>query len=400
MRHHFRIILVMIFILMTVTGCWNRRELNELGIVIGMGIDKVGKEYQVTVQVVNPGEVTQKGASGRSPVTTYQERGTSIMQTVRRMTTLIPRRSYFAHLRMLVIGEELAREGMAEVLDYLSRDHEFRTDFYIVVAKGMKANDILNILVPIEKIPMQNLFTKLEMSEKNWAEIGTKKLDELINDMVSKGRDPILTGIAGSALETGNSNKNVEMVDSPARLKYTGLAVLRDDKLVGWLNEIESKSYNYLQGKVKSTVVEVKCPKGGKIGIELIRTKQNTKAVMKNGRPIIQVEIKAEGNVGDVECGDLDLSKTKTIYDLEKRTEEIIEKGLITSVKKVQENYQSDIYGFGEVVHRQHPKVWKKLENDWNKEFAELTVDIKVDVKIRRVGTIGNSFLKDLKKEE
>lgn len=393
-------LLIMIVLLMTVTGCWNRRELNELGIVLGMGIDKVGKEYQVTVQVVQPGEVTQKGTSGRSPVTTYQEKGTSIMQTVRRMSTLIPRRSYFAHLRMLVIGEELAREGMAEVLDYLSRDHEFRTDFYIVVAKGMRANDILNILVPIEKIPAQNLFTKLEMSERNWAAIGTIKLDELINDMVSKGKDPIITGILASAVKTGNSKANVEMVDSPARLKYTGLAVLKEDKLVGWLNEIDSKSYNYIQGKVKSTVVEVRCAEGGKIGIELIRTKEKTKAIIKNGKPGIQVEIKAEGNVADVECADLDLNATKTIYDLEKKTEQTIQKHLTTSVKKIQEKYHSDIFGFGEVIHRQHPKVWKRLENNWDKEFSDLTVEIKTDVKIRRVGTVGNSFLKDMNKEE
>ena len=65
------------------------------------------------------------------------------------------------------------------------------------------------------------------------------------------------------------------------------------------------------------------------------------------------------------------------------------------SIKKVQEDYQSDIFGFGEVIHRANPKAWKQLESNWDQEFSTLEVSVKVDAKIRRVGTIIESFQKE-----
>ncbi|WMT41390.1 hypothetical protein RE628_02140 [Paenibacillus sp. D2_2] len=52
------------------TGCWNRRELNELAIAVGLGLDKDGDKYQVSIQVVNPSEVSN-GKGGPKPQPPY-----------------------------------------------------------------------------------------------------------------------------------------------------------------------------------------------------------------------------------------------------------------------------------------------------------------------------------------
>ncbi|GAA3318406.1 hypothetical protein GCM10020331_021070 [Ectobacillus funiculus] len=45
---------------------------------------------------------------------------------------------------------------------------------------------------------------------------------------------------------------------------------VKKDKLVGWLNEEESKGLNYVLGDVKkNTVGSIKCPKGGSAVIEI-----------------------------------------------------------------------------------------------------------------------------------
>jgi spore germination protein KC len=75
------------------TGCWNRKELNELAIAVGLGIDKQGDQFRVSVQVVDPGEVsTQKGAGGRAPATLYTSEADTIFEAVRKITTLSPRK--------------------------------------------------------------------------------------------------------------------------------------------------------------------------------------------------------------------------------------------------------------------------------------------------------------------
>ncbi|UUZ95406.1 hypothetical protein LJK87_13625 [Paenibacillus sp. P25] len=70
------------------------------------------------------------------------------------MSVKAPRIIYLSHLQMAIIGEEVAREGMGEVLDHLSRNYQMRTDFYLVVAKGETARTVLSILTPwIKSLP-------------------------------------------------------------------------------------------------------------------------------------------------------------------------------------------------------------------------------------------------------
>jgi spore germination protein KC len=393
-RRKIGVLVIIVLLLILLSGCWNRRELNELAITVGMAIDKSEDQYVITTQVVIPGAVTATRAGVQKlPVKTYTEKGNTVFEAVRRMTMVTPRRIYFPHLRFLVIGEELAEDGIGEVLDFLSRDHELRTDFYVVVSKDTKAENVLKVLTVLEDIPANKLFSSLEVSEKAWAPSIAVTLDELISEIVSEGIQPHLSGIRiiGDVQE-GEKLNNVQQIDPDVDLQYSNLAVFKGDKLVGWLNESESKAVNYVLGNVKSTIGEVSCPEEkGKVAIEVIRTKADLKAKVENGSPKGTIEIKVEGNVGDVQCKKLDLMKTKTIDDLEKKSNKEVKKLIESSIKSVQEEFKVDVFGFGEAIHRSNPDYWKKVKKEWDEEFIDMPVEVKVDVKIRRIGKIGNS---------
>ncbi|UNK16847.1 Ger(x)C family spore germination protein [Paenibacillus sp. N3/727] len=390
-----------LFLILTsfLTGCWNRRELNEIAIAVGMGLDKVGKQYRVSVQVVNPKEVASGKGQGLSPAILYTTEGDTILEAVRRMSTLSPRKIYFSHLRMLLIGESLAREGMAESLDLLQRDQEIRSDFYLVVTQNSSAEEVLKIMTPLEKVPANKLFNTLETSEKYWSPSLTDTLDETIRDLIDDGKHPVLSGlrIVGDP-KVGVSKKNVENIDISTELKDSGLAAFKEDKLIGWLNEEESKGYNYIRGNVKSTAGHVDCLGGGKLTTEVVRTKAKIKGRVVQGQPQVNVTLQAEQNIAAVECRNLELIKTETIRQIEKESEAEIISLMESAIKKAQNSFGADIFGFGEAIRRADPKAWKKMKEDWDERyFTDLPVHIKVKVKIRRIGTVGDSFLNNTK---
>ncbi len=389
---------IMIFLLLNVlSGCWNRRELNELAITVAFAIDHANDQYIITTQVVNPAEVAAKQGGGqRTAVTIYQEKGDTVFEAIRRLTSVTPRKLYFPHIRILVLSEEVAKKGIGDVIDFLSRDHELRSDFYVLIAKDAKAEDVLKVLTHLEDIPANKLFTSLETSEKAWAPSMAVTLDELTADIVAEGKEAQLTGLQiKGGIPKAEKSEHVQEIETDVDLKYTGMAVFKDDKLIGWLNEADSKTINYVQGNVKSTIGVVSCPEEkGKVAIEVIRTKADLKAKVENGLPKGTIEIKIEGNVGDVQCRKLDLSKTKTIDDLEKESERRSKEMFESTIAKVQEEFKVDVFGFGEAIHRSNPDYWKKVKKEWNEKFADMAIEVKTDVKIRRVGTIGNSPLK------
>ncbi|RCX13282.1 spore germination protein KC [Fontibacillus phaseoli] len=382
------------------SGCWNRRELNELGIAVAAGVDKVGDKYRLSVQIAIPGQVaSKKVGSPQAPATLFTSEGDTLFEAARRMSQSSPRKIYFAHLRMFIIGESLARQGIAEVLDLLFRDHEFRTDFYFAVSKENTAEETLKIMTPIETIPANKLFTSLQTSEKIWSPTKAVTLDELINDLSSKGKHPVLTGleIRGDK-NIGEKKINVENIYTPSHLVYSGFAVFKSDRLIGWLNEKESRGYRLILGDVKSSVNHVKCRDQGKVVLETLRTSAKVKGSMVKSRPHINIRFSAEGNVGSVECSGLDLTKPETIQKLETEMEQMTVRLIETVIQKVQTEYKVDIFGFGEAIRRSNPKAWKSMKEDWDERyFPNLPVHIQVDYHIRRTGTISDSFLNEIR---
>ncbi|WP_226666285.1 Ger(x)C family spore germination protein [Metabacillus litoralis] len=394
-------LVILVILVLFISGCWNRRELNELAISVGEGIDidDEGK-YQISTQIVIPGEIASKtsGAASGLPVRIFTTTEDTVFEAMRELTTKSPRPIYHSHLRVLVIGESLAKEGIGEVLDMFSRDHEYRSDFYIVIAKNTSAENILSILTSIEKIPANNMVSSLETSEKTWAPTAAITLDKLIQDLVTEGKNPVLTGIEViGEPAAGQTKKNLETIKPTAYLKYSGLAVFKSDKMLGWLDQDESKGYNFIMNNVKNTVTNVNCPKEGKFNYEIVKSKTEVTGKVENNTPKIEIQIKSEGNVGEVKC-DIDLTKQKTIEELEKSVEKDLMNLVEMTINNVQEDFSTDVFGFGDAIHRANAEEWENLKSNWNdKHFTDLEINVKADIKIRRLGKIGNSITSEIK---
>lgn len=54
MRRSVMMICVLTLMTTLLSGCWSRKELGDLAVAIGLGIDKSDKGYRVTVQIVAP----------------------------------------------------------------------------------------------------------------------------------------------------------------------------------------------------------------------------------------------------------------------------------------------------------------------------------------------------------
>ncbi|MFC4100595.1 Ger(x)C family spore germination protein [Paenibacillus xanthanilyticus] len=378
-------------------GCWDRHELNDLGIVSAIGFDKKGDKIQVTVQILDPSEISGVAgkASGSASVVAYEETGVTVDDAMGRLTVKAPNPLYLSHTRMVVIGEQMAREvGVGKVMDYLSRERQMRTDFFIIIAKKARATDVLGIFTAIAKIPGNKMYSSLETSAKEWAPVKGVHLVELINDLVTPGKQLALTGIRIEGdRKKGMTPANIDNIRSAAKLTYNGLGVFHGDKLVGWLNEEESKGYKYIQGEVVRTVGFVECGPKEYTVFRIIRAETKQSLRMKGGKPFVTVHLRIEGDVNEQTC-DMDLSRPETIAKLQ-RMAEAKTVGILTRTVRRAQSLRSDIVGFGNLVERKAPKYWKAHEAQWADIFPKLDFDVKVSFHIRRVGTKVTSFLQE-----
>lgn len=383
--------------LLVTTGCWSRTELNDQAIVLAMGIDKAGEHYRVSVQVIEPEQVaSQKAMSGRAPATTYESVGVTLREAVRRLTRDIPRRPLLSHLRVLVIGEALAREGISGALDFLSRSNQMRTDFFVLIAKDVTALSILSISTELEKIPANTMYDAVEDSSVEWGVTKKVTLDKLINKLTSQGIHPVVPGIEliGTVAE-GKTRENVDVIKSPTYLLLTGLAVFKNDRLVGWLDEEDSKGLNYIEGDIVHTAGHTSCKNGGFVTTETEQTKTKVTGSLRNGKPHIDVLLKGDIFIVEVACK-IDLSDPETINELENTMNARLERRLMRVINNAKQQYRSDIFGFGYYFKRKQSKAWRKFAHSWDDKFSELSVNIVSDMQIRTTDTLNNSFIEYL----
>ncbi|MZQ84067.1 Ger(x)C family spore germination protein [Paenibacillus sp. 5J-6] len=399
MRKMIQVTLLIILLISITTGCWNRRELNQLSFVMALGIDKHDNQIELSAQVANVGEIGMgPSTEGGTSVSNFHVVSPNIYEGLRKMTSLAPRELYLSHLRMLVISEELAREGVRDVLDFFMRNEQMRPDYFVAIARDVQAKEVLSTLTPTEKIPANKLYSSLKTSQNLWAPTLAVHVDEFVANLVALGKEPVLTGLkTNGPIAVSNKENKLKMSDAPVGLIFTQIGVFRGDRLVGWLNEQESKGYNYISGNVKSTVGHVALPDGGEAAIHILRTKSKVTALMKEGKPVFTINLQLEGDVGEVE-GSIDLTKSESIYLLEQAMEKKLKEGMEVAVSKAQK-LESDIFGFGEILHRSDPGTWKQMQSDWPSYFVKSETMFQVDAKLRRTGKVSSSFIEELKKK-
>ncbi|MED4217134.1 Ger(x)C family spore germination protein, partial [Priestia megaterium] len=257
-------LLLMIAMTLLLTSCWSKKELTDLAIVSAMGIDKTKDgRFHLTLQIINPGNVAggmQGGGGSQSPpITIYSASGDNIVEASRRASGRISRRLYYAHTNLVVVGERLAKkEGLNTLIDALDRDPEFRNTSTLVIAKNSTAADLVKTLTPVDKIPANKVLKTLEFTERKWGENVKTSLQEVMKSIESPGRGTVVSGfrLVGNAQQAQKLD-NLQESAPAATLRASGIAVLKQGKLVDWLYGKPARGTVWILDKIQGTDINI-----------------------------------------------------------------------------------------------------------------------------------------------
>ncbi|MFS0637883.1 Ger(x)C family spore germination protein [Mesobacillus foraminis] len=394
------ILLLWVLIPICLAGCWDSAELQDLSIVSGIGIDKGGdsidNRYRTTVQIINPSQVAggqQGGKVQSSPVTTFTATGSTLKESLRKISHKAPAQLFFPHVQVMLIGEELANEGILELFDLIERDPNFRVLFPILVVRENTAEDALKVTTSLIPVPSLKVVESLESSAKIWSEYPSSRVDQVIANL-KKGSFNI-TGIKiNGDVETGNKSENMQQIHPPTTLEINGLALFKKGKIETWLEDESARGVMWAKNEIKKTIVSLDCPKKkDAISIDILRAQSDIHVNMRKEKPVINLTIVTEGSISETQCN-MALEKNKTINELEAQLSKEIKDEVLKTVKFTQEG-KVDVFGFGSYINIEDKKYWKKIEGKWEDEiYPEMEINVNVLVAIRRTGMRINTYLK------
>lgn len=369
-------------------GCWNRVEIEERAIVAAIGFDKAAEgKMEVTAQIIKPGEMKPgDGGGGGEAVAVYSGTGYDMFDAVRGMAREVGRKLYFPELQVMVIGEDLAREGVGSVMDFTIRDAEPSLRMWILVTRGT-AKEVLETPIPTEKVWGFGLRNMISATRAHGRAPAVNVLD-FLKAVKSTTACPVATGIELAGAEKKPAEEAVAPGKKPV---LGGTAVFKDYKMVGRLDETQTRGMLWVNGEVKGGIIVVPAPgdETKLMALEIIRADSEIESEISDGRITVTVKVTEEGNIGEVKPDHVEITEPGVIEAIEARKKEAIGNEVWAAVARARE-LNADVFGFGEAVRRKYPREWPQYEKKWDELFPTLDIVLEVDAKIRRTGLVTN----------
>lgn len=373
--------LVVLVITLALSGCWNRRELETLGIIIGAGYDwdPETEEYVVTAQMARPAALRLEGGGGGGATShIFAGRGKTVFDASRNLSLVATRKLWWGHVQVVVVGEEAARHGLLGALNFMQRDGETRTIYWLMVTPG-KASEILRQKASPENIPALGLSSLMRTAGATSFSPSVRLLD-VLRQMESPSA--MLVAVVTLTEEHGA----VDGRPAP-EFRLNGSAVFHGDKMVGYLTPRETRGVLWLRSKVRSALLPVPCPGAPDrhVSVEVVNTASYTEPYLdQKGRPAVRVLVRMEGNVGDQDCRSR-FDRLDEVEDLEQRVIDAIQAEIDQGLEACRA-LKADCFGFGTRFSQELPRAWKLLEKAWPEPAMEMRVTVTYDVTVRATG--------------
>jgi spore germination protein KC len=162
-----------------------------------------------------------------------------------------------------------------------------------------------------------------------------------------------------------------------------GLAAFKEDKLVGYLSPDETKYFLFATDKVDGGILTASYRSDGVEDISLEISKSKTERSYSISESGIKVTLKPKVDVFLAEIMiHTSLLEKETIEQIETISEEMLRKNMEVVIQKVQTEFETDIFGFGNLIFKKDPKLWKQLSSDWDQYFKNLEIEIKPEIHI------------------
>lgn len=371
-------------IIFLLTGCYNYREINELAIVSGVSIRKVDDEIELTTEVINP-KKEQDASSGEEPeFIIYTSRAKSVQEAIRKMIKESPRKMYGAHIEILVIDEGIAREYLMDILDSFARDPEIRSEFKVLVGKS---DDVLKITTPLEKISSENILNSLENNNKYLGFANVVTYHELISNVLNPNIELVLPVLSMKGnVNLGEDKENISNTSVKATSIIDGMAIFRNNKLMGYLTEEESLTYNILRDSAKNFFIRTSGHDKEYIVHEIIRL--SSKMEFDKNKNEMKITLTGKSAISEVN-EKIDLENLEEVSKLEKKLNQELKKMVERSILSIQKKYNSDIFGFGDVIYKSYPKYFQKIKDEFKHDgFQNMKVNVSVKIKGQEKGNL------------
>ncbi|MBE6044050.1 MAG: Ger(x)C family spore germination protein [Clostridium thermopalmarium] len=375
------------------SGCWDKVEIDRrsfistIAIDVGQNIDdeerfkeiksnevfkeKDFKKLNVIFGLPNISELgPESGSTAKEQIVTTE--AFSMQDAVTELAAKMSRSVYTGHSKLLILSDKIIEypETMKEIFDYLERQPDINKMMLVVVAKG-NAEDFVKFEPNMEKNIESYITGLMENGISNFSVLPVRLNDIFIS--MYKNKTAVIPTI-----EFDKINKN--------QLNISGVALIKDYKIEGYLTPEEDASLEILKGKIKGGK-EVILIDGHPVELHITGIKRriyleddtNPKKLKFNIQVLLEGQLKGY-------YIDSDIFSQGEIEKIQDNFNDVIERKCEKVGRIIQEQHPIDAIGLEEYIEKFKPQLYKKIKDNWEEVYKNANIDVTVNTKARRLG--------------
>lgn len=403
------------------TGCQtDAMEPDDQVYTLVIGIDKgVSNKIRLTVQFptykssgggTSPQQKKGSGGEGESEVSgtiVQTVEAATVPEGINLLNTATSRKISLVHAKAIILSEALAREGVGPYMQVIARYREGRRVMQVIVCKD-SVEDFIKENATLVGESMAKAMELMETQSDFTGYFPRVSFQTFYKKLLSSYEQPY--AIYAGTNDFKNLQEENSKIKSPLKvqrgmqpgeeprkggrnIEYAGTAVFNGQKMVGSLDSEETRYFLMVIGEFKRAALTINddYSPGEAIPLDIrLGRKPKIRAYFKKGKPVINVELNIEADIGAVQSR-ISYEGPENIQKLNNMLKKNIEKGVRDVIKKAQKEWNVDIFTFGRKIAHSFGTIQEFEKYGWLDKFDDAGINVSVRANTRRSGLMYES---------
>lgn len=365
MANKIRKLILVTLLSLLLSGCWDFEDINKRSITLSIGVEEMDEQIIFNGEIAKLASESNKGGTSATvtDVYYYTTKGKDFEEAKYDFDYKIPNTDFTSAVRCVALSKQYAQKaGIESYINRFSFMPGFRSSVLVVISE-QNTKELFEEKVTNDISTGHGIENTIKYLEKNgYAEYTT------VQDI----RQDISFEDIGFVLPYIKKENDT--------IKYLGLAVMKDSKFIGVINADESIGTLYLTTKNASGIEKIPISQN-KSNLASIKTKLNRRKIKtrcENGQIYIDIKLNINSNLlyEYIEEPIAD----EAIKKLESIIQDMIKQEVSSSIKRSQEEFRCDIFGFARYFKADNPKLYKTI--NWAEEYPDVQFNVEVKSKI------------------
>ncbi len=395
LRNLFVFILIIVFVV-AFSSSYASLNIDNLAYVLAIGIDTSDEnELEVTFEFSTTTAASESGSTEKAEPIINSVKASSLINAINLMNSYMGKEINMSHCKVIIFSEEFAYQGITDEIYTLTNDTQVRPSAKIIVSKCDAKYYIEQTKAELEN-SISKYYEVLTKSSKYTGYIPNSTIGNFFNYSNCKSCQPfaILGGINQSNSQSDSSptaeqdysiKANESSIEGKNGTENIGIAVFKNDQLVGELNALETICFLAIENQLDRFLISVPDPVNSGNYLDVYLAPYNysqIKVDTSTSSPYIKVKLTFSGRIASM-TEDSSYLTPKVLDSISESCNHYLESSLSNFLYKTSKEFNSDINGFGLDSLSNFFTVDDVYNYHWLDNYCNAFFDVNIDTEVK-----------------